>query len=70
MTTPVQTALDTDVCVEDLARENQRLREAIAYYEIGVTTAGVPHPGERKVLHDCVTKAREIVAALTGKETS
>jgi hypothetical protein len=48
-----------------LSAENERMREAIDYYEIGVSAVGVPNAAERKVLHDCVAKAREIRATLS-----
>lgn len=49
--------------IGSLQAENERLREAIDYYEIGVCAVAVPHEGERKVLHDSVKAAR---AALKG----
>jgi len=45
--------------IGSLRAENERLREAIDYYEIGVCAVAVPHEGERKVLHDSVKAARE-----------
>ena len=47
-----------------LRAERDRLREALDGLEIAATGAGVPHPLERKLLHEAIADAR---AALKGE---
>lgn len=63
-------AAQTEYVRADLyAKQAERiagLQEAIDYYEIGISAVGVHHERERKVLRECVERARAIRAALEG----
>ena len=60
LTALLATAIDVN---ERLTNERDRLREALECLEIAATGAGVPHPQERKLLHEAIADAR---AALKG----
>ena len=56
--------LEHKVRAEKAEAERDRLREALECLEIAATGVGVPHPQERKLLHEAIADAR---AALKGE---
>ena len=56
--------------IEELEAKLAKAVEALRFLEIAATGAGVPHPKERELLHDCIHKARIILAELKGQDNA
>jgi hypothetical protein len=54
--------------IEQLEAKLTKAVEALRFLEIAATGAGVPHPQERRLLHETIHKTRAVLAELEGKE--